>query len=86
MPDTDIQSIAERVGLIIGIVRGVSVEDTDAYVAEIREQKSRFDAWDAMIDPTRWHMTHESIDAATKVAIAFAEFRHIVEENVNPDA
>lgn len=86
MPDTDVQTTAERIGLIVGMVRNLSIEDVDAYVDMIRIEKSKFDTLTAMVDPTAWMGNRESMNAATNVVLAFGEFRHVVEENVNPDA
>jgi len=74
--DEQIHEAAQQLALVVVMAKTL---DVDA-VGEVARESSRFDTLVSMIDPTRWMREHGAVEASSKVARAFLEFRRVIDE------
>lgn len=77
--ETRMFAISERVAVVMTLSRSLSLEDVDEWAAHARAEQARYDTLGPILDPTGWQRDHEGREHATRVALAFAEFRRACE-------
>lgn len=80
--DAELLGISQHVALIIGISRGVEIDDVEAWARHARDNAIRHDTLGPILDPTAWQRDYAGIDASAAVAAAFLEFRRAIEKAV----